>query len=226
MSDFSMLHFRLYVLLLILGISASPVIAQTTTSDTPLSERRVSYRMDVTLDPDARTVSGSQRLTWGNPDNVPVDELQFHLYLNAFRNNESTFMRESGGQHRGNSASDDNPWGGIEVRGMRIADDEGDFQPGLPSAPERDLTDRMTFIQPDDGNPDDLTVMSVALPQPVGPGEPLRLTSLLIVAFRKSSRAQDGRSLIQETLFSWWHNGFPKLLCMKYPVRGTFQKMP
>ncbi|MDA1333770.1 MAG: M1 family metallopeptidase [Bacteroidetes bacterium] len=175
MSDFSMLHFRLYVLLLILGISASPVIAQTTTSDTPLSERRVSYRMDVTLDPDARTVSGSQRLTWRNPDNVPVDELQFHLYLNAFRNNESTFMRESGGQHRGNSASDDNPWGGIEVRGMRIADDEGDFQPGLPSAPERDLTDRMTFIQPDDGNPDDLTVMSVALPQPVGPGETIAL---------------------------------------------------
>lgn len=149
--------------------------AQSTISDEPLSERRVSYRMEVALDPDSRTVSGNQRLTWRNPDDVPVDELQFHLYLNAFRNNESTFMRESGGMHRGNSASADNPWGGIEVRSMRIADDEGDIQPGLPSGPARDLTPHMRFIQPDDGNPEDRTVMAVTLPEAVQPGETIAL---------------------------------------------------
>ena len=163
------------VLFLWLFSSTGTSLAQTTISDEPLSDRRVSYTMDVKLDPDSRMVTGNQRLTWRNPDNVPVDELQFHLYLNAFRNNESTFMRESGGVHRGNTASADNPWGGIEVRSMRIADDQGDLQPGLPSSPDRDLTPRMEFIQPDDGNPDDRTVMRVKLPEPVAPGETIAL---------------------------------------------------
>jgi len=168
-------HFRYLATGCLMAVLALPAIAQSTISDEPLSERRVSYRMDVKLDPDSRTVSGTQRLTWRNPDNVPVDELQFHLYLNAFRNNESTFMRESGGMHRGNTASADNPWGGIEVRSMRIADDEGDLQPGLPSGPDRDLTPRMRFIQPDDGNAEDRTVMAVSLPEAVQPGETIAL---------------------------------------------------
>lgn len=152
-----------------------PSWAQTTISDEPLSERRVSYRMDVSLDVASKTISGTQRLTWRNPDDVPVDELQFHLYLNAFRNNQSTFMRESGGVHRGNTADADKPWGGIEVRSMRIADDEGDFGPALPTQSNRDLTPAMRFIQPDDGNPDDLTVMAVSLPEAVMPGETIAL---------------------------------------------------
>ncbi|HAY35408.1 MAG TPA: peptidase M1 [Bacteroidetes bacterium] len=149
--------------------------AQTTTSEEALSERRVSYRMNVQLDPEAKTVSGTQRLTWRNPDSVPVDELQFHLYLNAFKNNNSTFMKESGGMHRGNAAKDDNPWGGINISSMRIADDSGDFQPGIPSPPNFDLTDRIQFIQPDDGNTEDETVISVSLPQSVAPGETVAL---------------------------------------------------
>ena len=44
---------------------------------------------------DAKTVTGSERVTWRNPSDVPVGELQFHLYLNGFRDWESTFMRES-----------------------------------------------------------------------------------------------------------------------------------
>jgi len=134
---------------------------RTTTSDTPLSDRRVSYTMDVRLDPDARTVSGAQRMTWRNPDSVPVDELQFHLYLNAFRDNNSTFMKESGGAHRGFSAEGDNPWGGMDITSIRTAD--------------LDLTPRMRFIQPDDGNTDDRTVMSVQLPEAVPPGESIAL---------------------------------------------------
>ena len=160
--------------LLILLLPLRPAAAQTTIHDGPLSERRVSYTMDVRLDPAARTVHGTQRLTWRNPDSVPVDELQFHLYLNAFRNNESTFMRESGGVHRGNTARDDNPWGGIEVQSMRIADDQADLMPNLPML-DRDLTPRMRFIQPDDGNPEDRTVMAVALPEAVQPGETIVL---------------------------------------------------
>ena len=38
-----------------------------------------------------------------------------------------------------------------------------------------DLTKQMRFIAPDDGNEDDRTVMAVALPEPIGPGETITL---------------------------------------------------
>lgn len=146
---------------------------QATISDTPLSDRQVAYRMNVSLDPDAKTVSGTERLTWRNPDNKPVTELQFHLYLNAFRNNKSTFMKESGGVHRGFKADDDNPWGGIDVLRMQIASD--DLSPSVPIGGMTDLTDQIRFIQPDDGDSDDQTVIAVTLPNPLGPGESITL---------------------------------------------------
>ena len=154
----------------------SPVQAQqSTTSSTPLSDRRVSYTMDVVLDPETRSIKGTERLTWTNPDSAPVDELQFHMYLNAFKDNNSTFMKESGGAHRGNTAKDENPWGGIQISSMRIADDVGDLRPELLTSRGADLTQSMTFIQPDDGNVDDQTVFSVQLPQSVAPGETITL---------------------------------------------------
>lgn len=150
---------------------------RTTIADGPLSDRRVSYTIAATLDPEARTVEGSERVTWRNPDKVPVDELQFHLYLNAFRNERSTFMRESGGRHRGFSARGEDVWGGIDVTRMVIATPQpGDAAPvGTYTAEETDLTDRIRFIQPDDGNPDDQTVIAVTLPRPVAPGETIAL---------------------------------------------------
>lgn len=133
--------------------------------------------MDVSLDPATKTVKGTQRLTWRNPDSVPVQELQFHMYLNAFKNNESTFMKESGGVHRGASATVENPWGGIDIFSMKVVDPMGDFHPEIPtSTPDtEDLASRITYIQPDDGNPNDETVFSVALPKAVAPGETIAL---------------------------------------------------
>ncbi len=149
---------------------------QPTISDEPLSRRLVSYTMDVTLVPDTRTVTGTERLTWRNPDSVPVSELQFHLYLNAFKDENSTFMKESGGVHRGNRAEDADPWGGMQITRMQIVQDAGaDLTPAIPSPGSTDLTDRITFIQPDDGNASDQTVISVALPRAVEPGETLAL---------------------------------------------------
>ena len=52
-----------------------------------------------------------------------------------------------------------------------------------------DLTRQMRFIAPDDGNEDDRTVMAVALPEPVGPGETSRSTSRLRRRSRAPSRA-------------------------------------
>lgn len=120
-----------------------------------------SYDIRARLDPAARTITATQVLTWLNdsPDTVP--SLQFHLYLNAFKNEKSTFFRGSGGRLR-NDRAGRKSWGYIDITRMQLA--------GGP-----DLTDRIRFIQPDDRNRDDQTVIEVALPTPVPPGGMLRV---------------------------------------------------
>lgn len=158
-------------------LAADPAIAQRTTiSDQPLSDRIVSYTINAELDPVAKTIAGRQQLTWRNPDKQPVNELQFHLYLNAFKDSSSTFMVESGGRHRGFSSSDPNRWGGISVdRMVRVGSTMGDRAATTAQGQTTDLTDSIRFIQPDDNNLNDRTVISVPLDEPVAPGETITL---------------------------------------------------
>jgi hypothetical protein len=121
------------------------------------SDRVVDYRISVTLDPAKRQLTGRETLTWRNPSTTDaVQELQFHLYLNAFKNTKSTFVKESGGQLRGDQMAKDG-WGWIDIASISTAS-------GV------DLTPTLAFIQPDDGNPDDQTVVKAVLPEPVPPG--------------------------------------------------------
>lgn len=121
-----------------------------------------SYDIRATLDAGRHTIAGEQTLTWVNDSPDPVPTLQFHLYMNAFRNSRSTFFRESGGQLRGDRAAEDG-WGWIQVDSMRLEDGT-------------DLTPLLRCISPDDGNPDDCTVIEVPLPAPVRPGAALRVS--------------------------------------------------
>jgi hypothetical protein len=126
-----------------------------------LSKHIVDYRIQVKLLTETKALDGRETVAWLNDSSAPVSELQFHLYLNAFKNNRSTFMKESGGSHRGFKLDEDN-WGYITLKSLRIKEGE-------------DLTSLMEFIQPDDGNPDDQTVMRVPLPIPVAPQEKVTL---------------------------------------------------
>ncbi|HMD35829.1 MAG TPA: hypothetical protein VKH42_12715, partial [Vicinamibacterales bacterium] len=62
--------------------------------DPPRSPRNASYTIAATLDPSARTISGTETIAWRNISNTTATELQFHLYWNAWKNDRSTFMRE------------------------------------------------------------------------------------------------------------------------------------
>lgn len=139
---------------LILIAASLPLCAQ-------LARPIASYDIRATLDADKHVIAGEQTLDWVNdsPDTVPT--LQFHLYMNAFRNSRSTFFRESGGQLRGDRAAEDG-WGWIEIHSMKLEDGT-------------DLTPRIQCISPDDGNRDDCTVIEVPLPAPVQPGAALRV---------------------------------------------------
>ncbi len=125
------------------------------------SERLVKYDIRVKLDSARKELEGTERLTWRNPSTDAVGDLWFHLYLNAFKNSHSTFVRESGGQLRDDRMAEEG-WGWIDITSMKLADGT-------------DLTSALRFEHPDDGNVADQTVASVPLPTPVGPGESVTL---------------------------------------------------
>jgi hypothetical protein len=127
------------------------------------SPRIANYSIDARLDPSTRAITGSQALTWRNASTNPVSTLQFHLYYNAWRNAQSTWMREW--RLAGNTDADDIPdesWARMDLGSVQI-ERQGDAR--------EDLTGRIRFIAPDDGNADDRTVVEVPLADPVQPGE-------------------------------------------------------
>lgn len=141
---------------------ANPLISQFVIFNKPLSSRIANYKISVKLDPEMKIVEGHELLTWRNDSRDLINELQFHLYLNAFKNSETTFMKEGG--HRGRKFKfKEEAWGYLDVNSLSIV--EGP-----------DLTNSIEFIQPDDNNPEDQTVIRVPLPKPLLPNETIKLS--------------------------------------------------
>jgi hypothetical protein len=137
------------------------------------SLRNANYLIAVRLDPRARKLTGNQTLTWTNISGASTSELRFHLYYNAWRNGESTWMREHKLTSWWRSARERPPedFSAIDVESMTLGYAEGH--------PRRDqmtnLTRQMRFAAPDDGNTEDRTVMAVTLPHAIAPGETIVL---------------------------------------------------
>jgi hypothetical protein len=80
----------------------------------PLSPRIANYAIQAKLTPDSHTVDGHEKITWRNLQNGPAKTLVFHLYMNAFKNEGSTFYKESHGRLRSTTA-EKHGWGSIDV---------------------------------------------------------------------------------------------------------------
>ncbi len=145
-------------LLLSLSRVQGPACAPPSSPD----HRIVSYKIDVSLDPVAHALRGSQTMTWRNTTARAAGDLQLHLYLNAFKNDRSTFMKESGGVSRGNRFKD-GEWGYIDITRLTLAGGE-------------DLLARAGFIHPDDDNAEDETVLQIPLPRAIPPGGTVELS--------------------------------------------------
>ncbi|HYX69286.1 MAG TPA: M1 family peptidase, partial [Terriglobales bacterium] len=121
----------------------------------PLSQRVVHYTIEARYDDKAHTLDATETLVYRNLTGKPQDTFPFHLYLNSFQP-QSTWMREA---HRDFS---DLPW--------EEKDRGADNIQQLTVDGMGDLTGKLQFISPDDGNPDDRSVVEVKLPKPVPPG--------------------------------------------------------
>ncbi|WHY19586.1 M1 family metallopeptidase [Paenibacillus sp. G2S3] len=126
-----------------------------------LSQRVVEYHIDVQLVPDTETLIASETVTWTHPGSKPVSDLYFHMYPNAFASPDTTFMKESGGTLRGDTMPE-NGFGSMTLTDLRTTEGTS-------------LMQRVQFVQPDDGNVNDKTLLKVHLPQPVNGGESVTL---------------------------------------------------
>lgn len=124
-----------------------------------LSSRIANYTIEVQLDPVGRMLHGKEVVVWRNDKNIPARELWFHLYWNAWKNNESTWLREDALSREEPRMLDEDNYSFVQVISMRVLP-EGPFR-------EAELNSRMRYESPDDGNPDDQTVLVVSLPRSV-----------------------------------------------------------
>jgi hypothetical protein len=158
------LALRLLALGLAIYVFPGPAAVEAQAS---LSPRNANYTLDVRVDTDAGTLTGLQRLVWRNIQDQPTSELWFHLYWNGWRNNQSTWLLED--RIRGRSTAGKTlkaeDWGYQIIEKARWLDPEGPV----------DLTASLRFAAPDDGNPEDRTVMVLDLPRPVAPGETIEV---------------------------------------------------
>jgi hypothetical protein len=119
----------------------------------PKSQRIANYKIDARLDAVKHAITATETLTWTNTGTTAVDSLPFHLYLNAFKNDQSLFMKSSKGVVRGAHASD-TAWGYIQVESVQVGGVE--------------LASKFHYTPPPTAK-DDQTVAELPLPQPVLP---------------------------------------------------------
>ncbi len=179
---------------------------QPATFPQPLSPRIANYDIAVTLDDVAKRITGEMILTWTNPSDDSIDDLQFHLYTNAFKNAGSSFLREmlhdraagTDGEAPGRLPWEkDDGWGWLRVTRMSVDD--------------VDVSDRMAFFQPDDANTDDETVLRVPLLRPVAPRATIRIEMSFVAKIPRCHRRT-----------GWWLDDF-FMMAHWFPKIGVYE---
>jgi hypothetical protein len=142
------------------GELAIPDTTLAINSAKPMSERVVHYEIDAKYDAAKHAVAATELLTYHNLTGQTLDHFPFHLYQNAFQPN-ATWVRETkveGGRDVVYEKWEDKDYGSEEITSLEVVG-------------QGDLTSKVRYIQPDDGNKDDKTVVDVQMAKPIAPGE-------------------------------------------------------
>lgn len=150
------------------------------------SANTLQYRIEARLDAKTHEIKAKGVLRWRNDSPVEVPEMRMHLYLNAFKNELSTFMRESGGSHRGHKFDKTSP-GWVQLHSFAPEGGEN-LLPADPADYE--------YVHEDDGNTDDQTVIRIPLKAPIPPGKEgvfeLEWTSKMPKVFARTGQGGNG----------------------------------
>lgn len=132
----------------------------------PLSQRPANYDIRVTLDDKHHTISAIQTIQFTNQSPDAIPQLRFYMYLNAFKNTESTFLKGASNIFgQGFADRQPNEWGWVDISKMECE----------RAGSKVDLTAGMHYVHPDNDNTADQTVLEVPLNKPLLPGETITL---------------------------------------------------
>jgi hypothetical protein len=143
------------------------------------SARTQRYSLDAKVSEDLEHIAGRANIEFTNPSPGEVDHLEFHLYWNGWKNTNATWLREQerGAGRRPDRRIRESKYSSIDVRSMRATARGQRKENEIPKlAQPVELLSKAKFISPDDNNPDDETVLSVPLGEPLRAGESLLLT--------------------------------------------------
>jgi peptidase M1-like protein len=183
-------------------------------SSTPMSQRVVHYEIDARYDAAKHTVDANEVLTYHNLTGQPLDHFPFHLYQNAFEP-KATWVREAkltGSRDTTYDKWEDKEYGSEDIKSIEVVG-------------QGDLTSKLHYIQPDDGNQDDKTVVDLPLPKPIAPGAYVQFK----IAFHEQMPETQARSgwkrdfVLGGQWFPkvgvWWHGAWN---CHQYHATTEF----
>jgi len=191
------------VTLILVSIFSLHCVMSQIVNKESLSVRETYYKINATLDPEAKTIIGEMEAYWVNKSTDVVPDIQLHLYMNAFKSNKSTFSKGSS-LSMVDKKSD---FGWIDLKSFE--DEKGN-----------NLMNHFSYISPDDNNPDDQTVIRVMPFEPAKPGD----TVFIKIKFETKLPKGRARTGFADDFFyvAQW---FPKFgvyesAGMRYAVKG------
>jgi hypothetical protein len=119
-----------------------------------------SYEIEAKLDTDQHRITGRETIRFVNRSTAALNEVWFHLYLNAFKNDKTLFLRSPFGA--GRSGDKAREYGYVDVKKLTVQGGDG-----------QDLWQKRDLHSPDD--PNDETDLRVPLPSALEPGQTLDL---------------------------------------------------
>jgi hypothetical protein len=140
-----------------------PTAARPRDEFPPLTEsadRVASYTLNAKLDATAHRITATETIQFVNRSTSALHELWFHLYLNAFKNDKTLFLRSPFGA--GRSGDKAREYGYVDVKKMLWVE-----------AGRKDLWPDRDKHSPED--PDDETDLRVPLPEALAAGQTLTL---------------------------------------------------
>lgn len=169
------------------------------------SPKIANYNIVANLDHNAKLATCSQDIQWTNTSPDTIHELRLYMYMNAFKDLNSTYLK--GGStnvfRQDLLTRTEKEWGYIKIEEIR---DEN----------QNNLSQR--YIQPNDQNEDDQSVVSIALNNPILPGETKSFSLMFTVKLPKTI-VRSGFGKDDFFLFVHW---FPQMGVYEKDKNGTW----